>query len=294
MTEIPAGWYPDPATETVPGRLRYWDGAGWTEHVHDPQPASPTYPPAYPSYPQGQAQSYPQPYPQSYPQAYPQAYGTVPAKQVPATPDGQRLSGWWRRVLAQVIDGFIQVPLYVAAAAPVVAANWGDIKQWFNDAVDAADTGAPTPAAPDVFQPWSAPYLTMTLLIVAVTAVYTVGFWRWKQATPGKLIVGTRIRRRATPGPMPWGTILARFGFIELLGLGANVPFIGFLFVIALLLNYLWPLWDPNNQALHDKVARTNVVLAQPSVAPMPGTQPGMGVAEPLPPTTGEGLPRRW
>jgi len=27
----PAGWYPDPAREST---LRWWDGAGWTEHVH--------------------------------------------------------------------------------------------------------------------------------------------------------------------------------------------------------------------------------------------------------------------
>lgn len=27
----PAGWFPDPQ---LPGRLRYWDGGRWTEHVH--------------------------------------------------------------------------------------------------------------------------------------------------------------------------------------------------------------------------------------------------------------------
>jgi hypothetical protein len=29
----PAGWQPDPEN---PDRLRYWDGAGWTDHVHEP------------------------------------------------------------------------------------------------------------------------------------------------------------------------------------------------------------------------------------------------------------------
>lgn len=37
MTTSPADWYPDPQ---VPGQLRYWDGAQWTEHTAQPQPAA--------------------------------------------------------------------------------------------------------------------------------------------------------------------------------------------------------------------------------------------------------------
>jgi Protein of unknown function (DUF2510) len=33
---VPADWYPDPSNRT---RLRFWDGAGWTEHVLDEAPA---------------------------------------------------------------------------------------------------------------------------------------------------------------------------------------------------------------------------------------------------------------
>jgi hypothetical protein len=36
LSTIPADWYPDPSNRT---RLRYWDGAGWTEHVLDEAPA---------------------------------------------------------------------------------------------------------------------------------------------------------------------------------------------------------------------------------------------------------------
>jgi hypothetical protein len=34
-----AGWHPDPSG--APGRLRWWDGHAWTDHVHEPQPAAP-------------------------------------------------------------------------------------------------------------------------------------------------------------------------------------------------------------------------------------------------------------
>ncbi|MFN3215865.1 MAG: DUF2510 domain-containing protein [Acidimicrobiales bacterium] len=52
MSSSPAAnWYPDPAN---PALLRYWDGARWTDHTHDPNPqavpaaatAEPALPPA--------------------------------------------------------------------------------------------------------------------------------------------------------------------------------------------------------------------------------------------------------
>lgn len=269
MTQIPAGWYPDPA-QTHPARQRYWDGARWTEHVHDPQPAWPTYPPAYPA---SQA-------PVHQPPA---------ARPAPTTPDGQPLSGWWRRALAQVLDALILSPVYVGLLAAFAAANWDEVKAWFDDYSHAVDAGTSVPSPPEVFQPYSTTGLAIFALYAVVVAVYTLAFWRWKQATPGKLMAGTRIRRRETPGPMPWSTMLPRFLFVQALALAVYVPWVGFLFAMAALLDYLWPLWDSRNQALHDKVARTNVVLAPRSPH---STQ--RSAADRVEALTEAGLPRRW
>jgi uncharacterized RDD family membrane protein YckC len=293
MTQIPAGWYPDPAPQTLPGRLRYWDGAAWTEHVHDPQPipqpappAVPAYPPAYPTA-DGQA-GYGQ---GGYGQGgyAPTPYGQPAVKQRPTTPDGQPLSGWWRRVLAVVLDGFIQIPLYVLAVIPVLAWQWDDITTWFSDLSDAIDADTPRPPTPDVFDATSAPGLLLVLSILVATTVYSVVFLRWKQGTPGKLIVGVRVRERERPGRLPWSTITVRVGFVTALSLFAQVPVIGLLFGLGSLLDYLWPLWDSKNQALHDKVAGTNVVLAEPA---QPGhiEQSGRSVEV----TPEAGLPPRW
>jgi len=302
MTEIPAGWYPDPAPETLPGRLRYWDGGQWTVHVHDPRPVpvaprypEPLAPQAHPqAYPQAGAQPYGRAYgqvaPQAYTPDYAQEYAQPVAKPRPTTPDGQPLSGWWRRVAAQVIDGLILSPVLLGILAIFLATRWDTIRTWLDDYSHAVDTGTSTPPPPELFSPFSASMFAMVAAYGVVLAVYTLGFWRWKQATPGKLAVGIRIRRRETPGPMPWSTMLARFLFVEALGLAAYLPVVGFVFALTGFVDYLWPLWDRKNQALHDKVARTNVVMA-PTRPVQPVSGPG-GTS--VTPTPEAGLPPVW
>lgn len=249
MTNPAAGWYPDPAPESAPGRQRYWDGGQWTEHVHDPAPAYPAQQPQAPAYPQASP---------SYPQASAQPYG-VPG--TPATtPDGVPLAGWWWRVLARVLDGIFVIPLNILAATPVVASQWDSIHQWYDDLTYAADHNLPDPPTPAIFDFTSGPGITLLLCLVAASILYETVFLFWKQATPGKLVVGLRVRRRETPD-LPAGSIFARVGFVLL----------GQFCVVLLLLDYLWPLWDDKKQALHDKVARTNVVRPVKDAVTVPG-----------------------
>ena len=73
----------------------------------------------------------------------------------------------------------------------------------------------------------------------------------------GKRVMGTRVVR--TDGsPVSWG-----FNFIvrAVLVKGLVVGIAGQItFGIFTLVNYLWPLWDKERQALHDKMASTYVV----------------------------------
>ena len=82
----------------------------------------------------------------------------------------------------------------------------------------------------------------------------------WKQATPGKLLLGLRVRLRDDPGPMPLGTVLLRWLGQYAVGILGIVPFVGRPSGLYSLLDYLWPLWDDKKQAIHDKIAKTNVV----------------------------------
>jgi uncharacterized RDD family membrane protein YckC len=235
MTQTPAaGWYPDPdpASTDQPGRLRYWDGAAWTEQVQAPAPQPMPYPETF-----GQPQAGYYSPALGYPQV---GYYDVPNRET--TPDGVPLAGWWWRVLALLLDGVILIPFYAIAAVPLLAARWDDISQWSDDMQYAADNNLSDPPLPWVFY----------VLIVAtfcVSLLYQFLFLLWKQATPGKLITGLRVRLRDRP-ELPAGAI----------GLRLLAGFLVGLCSIAALLDYLWPLWDDKRQALHDKMAKTNVV----------------------------------
>ena len=95
--------------------------------------------------------------------------------------------------------------------------------------------------------------------------------------TLGKQLLGVRVVR-SDGRPVTLGTVAVRhwlmkyvfFGYVPLFvwyGLTLwNAPGVGALVMVLLylgtLLNYLWPLWDKENRALHDMAASTRVVRA--------------------------------
>lgn len=87
--------------------------------------------------------------------------------------------------------------------------------------------------------------------------------------TPGKQALGIRV---AFPDgkPVDWGEALLREVVIKglLLGVaGAIASFVTFFlfgagFAIPYILDFLWPLWDDENRAVHDMVINSRVVRA--------------------------------
>jgi len=249
MTQIPAGWYPDPDPDVPPERQgqRYWDGTTWTEHVQPPpgaaaQPGGPGAPyspmPGYGAMP---------------------GYGGAPAA-VATTPDGERLAGWWRRVAAYLLDVVIMTPLVFLLAWPWMSEILSAYTDLVDEAMDASQGGGQMPDQAALLGEIMVPMLMVTVIGVGVNFVYNVTFLKWRAATPGKMAVGLKVRLREAPGPLGWGTVLMRWLGQNWYGLASGVPILGSVVSLWPVIDLLWPLWDDKKQALHDKVAKTNVV----------------------------------
>jgi uncharacterized RDD family membrane protein YckC len=264
MTSSNAGWYPDPQDARL---MRWWDGSGWTEDVYErTEPLggpldhrTPFAAPAEVTSPAGAADQassdpyLPGPKQQPAPQPYPAApTATTSARQgSPTTPDGVRLASWGLRAVARILDLVIVSLVALVISFPTVSDL---VQDAWRDAERAAEAGvATTPMLTDPTMLKHIAYVTFVQLLVGL--VYEVAFLLWKAATPGKLALRLRVRRwdagqRLTP------TVVVR-RWIAYQGAQA-LPYVGTPYVI---IDLLWPVRDARRQALHDKFARTCVVV---------------------------------
>jgi uncharacterized RDD family membrane protein YckC len=182
-------------------------------------------------------------------------------KPAAVTPDGVPLAGWWQRVLAYVLDAILVGIVTAVIAAPWFREVWHTYKDWFDEAIRSSENG--TTSTIDTGQLQRDLVRPLALIIgtqLVAGLCYHVGFLMWRQATPGKLVLGLRVRLRDHPGRMPLGTVLARWAGQFGVGVLGLVPFVGSVTGLYSLLDDLWPLWDDKRQAIHDKIAKTNVV----------------------------------
>lgn len=218
--------------------MRYWDGTTWTAHT---APATPL---------------------------------TVPMG--PTTPDGEPLAGWWWRVLAYLIDGTIIGFLSGIASIPALIQVQRDLLpviERLGEEIERNPEEPPDLGAfyVDYFDALQSHWVALVVPGAVLGLLYWVVFLRWKGATPGKLMLGLKVRLRDRSGRLPWWSIAARLflpfvlpGVVygAALATGSISALVGAYAVAMLiaLLDPLWAVWDPKRQALHDKLARTNVV----------------------------------
>lgn len=265
----PAGWYDDPEDAEV---LRYWDGVQWTTHTSPRRRPGLGQTSAAQSgqqsgsdqqYGSGQQYGGPQsgggpsqnPYAGSWGQSAPEYDGQQAGA---TTPDGQPLSGWWRRFFARIIDGIL-VGVLTALLIPVLAPDLiSDLSTFFDEMFTAAQAGQPMATTLPVGI--NSQLVTIGLVSAVLALVYEIVMLKVASGTLGKLALGIRVRLRDEPGPLGWSTSAIRGLVWQGPGLLGNLPFIGLLGSLFTLLNGLWPLWDSKKQSLNDKIAKTNVV----------------------------------
>lgn len=90
------------------------------------------------------------------------------------------------------------------------------------------------------------------LLSLVLPSIATILFWRYKLATPGKMVFRAKVVDASTGGTPSMGQLIGRY-------------FAYFLSLIPLGLGYLWVGWDPKKQGWHDKLAGTVVVARKHS-----------------------------
>jgi uncharacterized RDD family membrane protein YckC len=186
------------------------------------------------------------------PQA-PPPYPPAPAgwQQPPPVFAGVELAGWGSRAGAAMLDALLLVCIWIALIAPGVVVT----------AATSADA------------------IGVTLLIVGVLAAVVIGilyapFFMQREGarngqTLGKQLVGIRVVRVGGE-PFGWGWGFLREVVVKGLALavasslasGLTFFLLGVGGIAPYLADYLWPLWDDENRAVHDMIVDTRVVRA--------------------------------
>ncbi len=136
-------------------------------------------------------------------------------------------SGWWRRAGALLIDGLVVGVVVGVAIGLAVAVS------------ELHDTAGGI-------------LLVIAILLAIVGPIFYTIYWTGKEPgqTIGKKALGIRVRHAQEDRAIGYGPSAGRY----------FITFAFSIFYLPLLLDYLWPLWDGRNQALHDKVANSIVV----------------------------------
>lgn len=301
-----AGWFDDPEDDS---QLRYFDGIIWSDRTaprraprrQRPAPEDPAAQEGpgtdvfgRPTAGAGQQRHAQQPHERQSQQPWagqqpqrgqqqPPAGWDAPQQQAgwgqqvpaagPTTSDGQPLASYGARVGAYLID------LLIVGLLNLLVAGWAwylwmaDYWTYVWDAAMAGDQDAVNNLTPEQllgFFDWKYLFIA-TGLSLLVQAAYHIGFLATRNATPGKMMLGLSVRRVDRPGPFGVGQAFMRMLLPLGVGVFSMVPLLSYLLWFVSVADLVWPIKDQRRQALHDKIAGTQVVK---------GKQPRTSAAE--------------
>jgi len=190
------------------------------------------------------------------PEAPPAGYGTGPVPPGALRPPGAGgpggglaaparpplvLAEWWRRAVALLVDGLI-----VGVIGVVLITVFGGV---FSVGFLGGDEVGVVSLILGLLAGAFAVFVAALLYAPLIMA-------RTNGKTLGKMATGCRVVR-VDGRPVEFGWALLREAVVKGLGFGVAGAFT---FGIAQLLQFLWPLWDDENRALHDFIVRSRVV----------------------------------
>ncbi len=178
------------------------------------------------------------------------------------TPDGVPLAGWWHRVGALLIDWvLVSVLISVLGRCRGSRDIWHSYRDLLDEAFNDGRNGTSSVDTTQFQRDIAGPAAVVALISLAVEFCYHVGLPDVEAGHPGQ---ARRRSARAAAGEA--GTDAVRHGGAALARPVRRAAASAWSRSSARssastsLLDYLWPLWDDKKQAIHDKLAKTNVV----------------------------------
>lgn len=151
---------------------------------------------------------------------------------------GREYAGWWRRVLATVIDGIVATLFIIPAIVGLLA---GPTEIEFRD-------GSQGPGFYEV--PTAGTIGVAALLFIGGFIVYLIIYVRMlgKGASLGRKAAGYQVLDARTMEPIGTARAVGHF-------------FARYLSFMPLYLGVLWPLWDDENRTFHDMIVGTRAIV---------------------------------
>jgi len=137
---------------------------------------------------------------------------------------GTRYAGFWVRVMAALIDSVLLIMVTLPLLLWIYGESYLDL-----------DPERLIAGPADLLISWLFP------------AVAIVAFWRYRSATPGKMLLKLEIVDATNGGTPTTGQLIGRY----LAYYVSTIPFA---------LGLLWVAFDPRKQGWHDKLANTVVI----------------------------------